>query len=63
MGSLLRPEFLLTARKHLETGEIDAARFEEVEDRAVDEAVEVQTSAGSRSAPSAVSRRQWKATG
>ena len=46
VGSLLRPEFLVTARARYESGEIDAAQFKEVEDRAVDEAVELQTSAG-----------------
>ena len=46
VGSLLRPDFLAAARKQLEAGEIDAPRFKEIEDRAVDEAIEVQTSAG-----------------
>ena len=46
VGSLLRPDFLVAARQKLESGELDAARFKEIEDRAVDEAVEVQTSAG-----------------
>ena len=46
MGSLLRPEFLVTARRQFESGEIDPAHFKEIEDRAVDEAIELQTSAG-----------------
>jgi len=46
VGSLLRPEFLTSARRQLETGEIDPARFKEVEDRAVDEAVAAQVAAG-----------------
>ncbi len=46
VGSLLRPEFLTAARKQLEAGEIDAAHFKAIEDRAVDEAVDLQTSAG-----------------
>ncbi|TMG59086.1 MAG: cobalamin-independent methionine synthase II family protein [Chloroflexi bacterium] len=46
VGSLLRPEFLTSARKQLESGEIDPARFKEVEDRAVDEAVAAQVAAG-----------------
>src|SRR6266516_6410004 len=46
VGSLLRPEFLTAARKQLESGEIDPARFKEVEDRAVDEAVAAQVAAG-----------------
>ena len=46
VGSLLRPQFLVDARRQLESGEIDAARFKELEDRAVDEAVALQTGAG-----------------
>ena len=46
VGSLLRPDYLVAARKRLEAGEVDAAGFKAVEDRAVDEAVELQTSAG-----------------
>ena len=36
----------MAARKQLESGEIDAAHFKEIEDRAVDEAIQLQTSAG-----------------
>ena len=46
VGSLLRPDFLVAARKRRDAGELDPARFKEVEDRAVDAAIEVQTSAG-----------------
>jgi 5-methyltetrahydropteroyltriglutamate--homocysteine methyltransferase len=46
VGSLLRPEFLTAARGQLESGEIDSARFKQVEDRAVDEAVAAQVAAG-----------------
>ena len=46
VGSLLRPEFLVTARTRREAGQINAAQFKEIEDRAVDEAIELQTSAG-----------------
>jgi 5-methyltetrahydropteroyltriglutamate--homocysteine methyltransferase len=46
VGSLLRPAFLVEARRQLEAGEIDPAHFKSIEDRAVDEAIEVQTSAG-----------------
>jgi 5-methyltetrahydropteroyltriglutamate--homocysteine methyltransferase len=46
VGSLLRPEYLMAARKGLEAGDIDASAFKQVEDRAVDEAIELQTAAG-----------------
>lgn len=46
VGSLLRPDFLVTARQRLESGQLDPAHFKDIEDRAVDEAIEVQTSAG-----------------
>jgi 5-methyltetrahydropteroyltriglutamate--homocysteine methyltransferase len=46
VGSLLRPEYLAVARKQLVAGELDPARFKAIEDRAVDEAVELQTAAG-----------------
>src|SRR5438445_13242704 len=46
VGSLLRPDFLVAARRRLEAGELDPAHFKEIEDRAVDQAIEVQTSAG-----------------
>ena len=46
VGSLLRPDFLAAARRRLDSGEIDHARFKEIEDRAVDEAVATQAAAG-----------------
>ncbi|HEY0831331.1 MAG TPA: cobalamin-independent methionine synthase II family protein [Candidatus Dormibacteraeota bacterium] len=46
VGSLLRPDFLVKARERLESGGLDAAHFKDIEDRAVDEAIELQTSAG-----------------
>src|SRR5260370_40864088 len=46
VGSLLRPDFLVAARKRLEAGELNPAHFKEIEDRAVDDAIEAQTSAG-----------------
>ncbi len=46
VGSLLRPAELLDARGRYERGELDAAAFKAVEDRAVDAAVELQETAG-----------------
>lgn len=46
IGSLLRPQYLLDARERYERGRLPAAGFKEVEDRAVDEAIELQESAG-----------------
>jgi len=46
IGSLLRPAALLDARRRLERGELDAADFKRVEDRAVEEAVALQENAG-----------------
>ncbi|MDQ3327916.1 MAG: cobalamin-independent methionine synthase II family protein [Chloroflexota bacterium] len=46
VGSLLRPPELLEARKLLASGEIEAAAFKRVEDRAVDEALALQVAAG-----------------
>jgi 5-methyltetrahydropteroyltriglutamate--homocysteine methyltransferase len=46
VGSLLRPESLAAARRQLEAGDLDPARFKAIEDRAVDEAIELQTTAG-----------------
>lgn len=46
VGSLLRPEYLLAARGRRAQGELTAAGFKRVEDRAVDEAVAVQEGAG-----------------
>jgi 5-methyltetrahydropteroyltriglutamate--homocysteine methyltransferase len=46
VGSLLRPEYLKEARGRHEAGEIGHAEFKKIEDRAVDEAVEIQKRAG-----------------
>jgi 5-methyltetrahydropteroyltriglutamate--homocysteine methyltransferase len=46
VGSLLRPPELLEARRQLEAGEIPAADFKAIEDRAADAAVRLQEEAG-----------------
>src|SRR5258708_12475883 len=46
VGSLLRPEYLKPARKGYEAGEITAKEFKKIEDRAVDEAINLQIKAG-----------------
>src|SRR5881227_181559 len=46
VGSLLRPAYLVEARKQFETGELSAADFKALEDRAVNEAIALQESAG-----------------
>jgi 5-methyltetrahydropteroyltriglutamate--homocysteine methyltransferase len=46
IGSLLRPDYLKAARLAHERGELSAAAFKQIEDRAVNEAIAVQTSAG-----------------
>ena len=46
VGSLLRPEWLKEARARLERGDLTAAEFKRIEDRAVDEAVALQEAAG-----------------
>ena len=46
IGSLLRPPELLDARASLERGDITAAEFKSIEDRAVDDAVALQEAAG-----------------
>jgi 5-methyltetrahydropteroyltriglutamate--homocysteine methyltransferase len=46
VGSLLRPAELLAAQKQLAAGTLSRAQFEEIEDRAVDEAIAVQENAG-----------------
>ncbi len=46
VGSLLRPQYLKDARSRRENGELSAAEFKEIEDRAVDEAITMQTQAG-----------------
>ena len=46
VGSLLRPQYLKDARKKYALGELEPAEFKAIEDRAVDEAVDLQTKAG-----------------
>jgi 5-methyltetrahydropteroyltriglutamate--homocysteine methyltransferase len=46
VGSLLRPRHLLEAREQLKRGEIDAARFREIEDAAVIEVIKLQEDVG-----------------
>ena len=46
VGSLLRPAYLLEARERRERGDITAAEFKRIEDRAVDDAVTLQEHAG-----------------
>jgi 5-methyltetrahydropteroyltriglutamate--homocysteine methyltransferase len=46
VGSLLRPEYLKEARRQREAGELGAAEFKRIEDRAVNEAVRLQEEAG-----------------
>ncbi|MGH7933546.1 MAG: cobalamin-independent methionine synthase II family protein [Candidatus Binataceae bacterium] len=46
IGSLLRPEYLKDAKRAHRKGELSAAQFKRVEDRAVDEALALQDNAG-----------------
>ncbi len=46
VGSLLRPTYLVEARKQLEAGQLGAAAFKVVEDRAVKECIALQENAG-----------------
>ena len=46
IGSLLRPEGLMAARREVEQGRLSAAEFKRLEDRAVDEAIALQEAAG-----------------
>src|SRR5438445_1243183 len=46
VGSLLRPAYLVEARKQFEAGQLSAADFKAVEDRAVQEAIALQEAAG-----------------
>jgi len=46
VGSLLRPTYLKDARERFEKGQISPPEFKAIEDRAVDEAIELQQSAG-----------------
>ena len=46
VGSLLRPAYLKDARERHEAGKISHPEFKTLEDRAVDEAIELQERAG-----------------
>jgi 5-methyltetrahydropteroyltriglutamate--homocysteine methyltransferase len=46
VGSLLRPRYLKEARQQHDAGKLDDAAFKKIEDRAVDEAVALQTRLG-----------------
>src|SRR6266702_1770871 len=46
VGSLLRPTYLADARKQYEAGQLNAAEFKAIEDRAVNEAIALQETAG-----------------
>jgi 5-methyltetrahydropteroyltriglutamate--homocysteine methyltransferase len=46
VGSLLRPTYLREARQRYEAGEISAAEFKKIEDRGVDEALDLQQRVG-----------------
>jgi 5-methyltetrahydropteroyltriglutamate--homocysteine methyltransferase len=46
IGSLLRPPYLKEARKQRASGELSHAEFKKIEDRAVNEAIDLQAQAG-----------------
>jgi 5-methyltetrahydropteroyltriglutamate--homocysteine methyltransferase len=46
IGSLLRPQYLKAAREDWEAGRLPTPDFKRIEDRSVDEAIELQESAG-----------------
>jgi len=46
VGSLLRPRYLKLARERFEAGQLAAAAYKEIEDRAVDQAIAMQEGAG-----------------
>ncbi|HEX4987522.1 MAG TPA: methionine synthase, partial [Candidatus Binatia bacterium] len=58
VGSLLRPPDLLAAQKQLAAGNITAAEFKVIEDRAVDEAIALQESIGLEVVTDGEMRRQ-----
>jgi 5-methyltetrahydropteroyltriglutamate--homocysteine methyltransferase len=58
LGSLLRPAELQDAQVQLAAGEISPARFKEIEDRAVDDAIAVQEAAGLEIVTDGEMRRQ-----
>jgi 5-methyltetrahydropteroyltriglutamate--homocysteine methyltransferase len=46
VGSLLRPQYLKLAREQYEAGQLAAAAYKEIEDRAVDQAIAMQEGVG-----------------
>ena len=46
IGSMLRPDYLLAARDEYARGEMAAAAFKAIEDRAVDDCIAIQEKAG-----------------
>src|SRR5215831_18451625 len=46
VGSLLRPAYLVEAREQLAAGQLNAAKFKAIEDRAVNESIALQENAG-----------------
>jgi methionine synthase II (cobalamin-independent) len=46
LGSLLRPDYLLAARKQFDKKEISASELKEFEDKAIAEAVKLQKGVG-----------------
>ena len=58
VGSLLRPPELLKAQEQLAAGQINPAQFKQIEDRAVDEAIALQESAGLEIVTDGEMRRQ-----
>lgn len=46
IGSLLRPQYLKLAREQFEVGQLPAAAYREIEDRAVDQAIAMQEGVG-----------------
>ena len=58
VGSLLRPAELLAAQKQLAAGSLSREKFEQIEDRAVDEAIAAQENAGLEVVTDGEMRRQ-----
>jgi 5-methyltetrahydropteroyltriglutamate--homocysteine methyltransferase len=58
IGSLLRPPYLLESQKQLAAGNVTAAEFEVIEDRAVDDAIALQESVGLEIVTDGEMRRQ-----
>ena len=58
VGSLLRPPELLAAQRQLAAGQISQDRFDEIENRAVDQAIALQEAAGLQIVTDGEMRRQ-----